>query len=37
MGRRNVFRVLVETAEGKISVGRPRCRWGMMLKLVLKR
>jgi hypothetical protein len=30
--RRGPYRILVERPEGKRTLGRPRCRWEMILK-----
>jgi hypothetical protein len=30
--RRGPYRILVERSEGKRPLGRPRCRWEMILK-----
>ena len=34
--RRGVYRVLVGTPEGKIPLGRPRCRWEDNIKMDLQ-
>ena len=33
--RRGIYRVLVEKAEGKRPLGRPRCRWEYNIKMDL--
>ena len=35
--RRGVYRVLVGRPEGKRPLGRPRRRWGIILKLILRK
>jgi len=35
--RKGVYRVLVGTPEGKRPLGRPRRRWGEILKLIFKK
>jgi hypothetical protein len=37
MGWRNAYRRLVEKPEGKRPLGRPRCRWWIILKWILER
>jgi hypothetical protein len=34
--KRNAFRILVGKSEGKIPLGRPRCRWVDNIKIDLK-
>jgi hypothetical protein len=34
--KRNAYRILVGTPEGKRPVGRPRCRWVDNIKMVLR-
>lgn len=33
---RNACSILVEKTEGTITLGRPRCRWAILLKWILK-
>jgi hypothetical protein len=33
---RGVYRVLVGKSEGKISLGRPRCKWEVNIKMELQ-
>jgi hypothetical protein len=35
--RRNSYRILVGKPEGKRPLGRPRRRWGIILKWILER
>jgi len=35
-GRRGIYRVLVEKPEGKIPLGRPKCRWNYNIKMHLQ-
>ena len=35
--RRGPYRVLVEKPEGKTPLGRPRCRWEMILKYYFRK
>jgi hypothetical protein len=35
--RRGVYRVLVEKREEKRSLGRPRCRWGIILRRIFRK
>jgi hypothetical protein len=35
--KKNAYRLLVEKPEGKRPLGRPRCRWGIMLGWILER
>jgi hypothetical protein len=35
--KRNAYRVLVGKPEGKRPLGRPRRRWGIILKCILKK
>jgi len=35
--RRGLYRVLVGISEGKRPLGRPRCRWGIILKWVFRK
>jgi hypothetical protein len=34
--RRNAYGILVEKSEGKKPLGRPRSRWGIILKWILE-
>jgi hypothetical protein len=36
-GKRNAYRILVGKPEGKILLGRPKCRWVDNIKINLKR
>ena len=36
MGKRNMYRILVEKPEGKRSLGRPHCRWKDNVEMDLK-
>jgi len=35
--RRGVYRVLVGRPEGKRPLGRPRCRWGIILRCIFRK
>jgi hypothetical protein len=35
--RRGVYRVLVGKPEGKRPLGRPRCRWGIILRRIFRK
>jgi hypothetical protein len=35
-GKRNTYRILVGKREGKIPLGRPRCRWMDNIKMDLR-
>jgi hypothetical protein len=35
--KRNMYRLLVEKPEGKRPLGRPRCRWVIILGRILER
>jgi hypothetical protein len=35
--KRNAYRILVEKPEGKSPLGRPRHRWGTIIKWILER
>jgi len=35
--RRSVYRVLVGKPEGKRPLGRPRCRWGIILRWIFRK
>jgi hypothetical protein len=35
--KRNAYRILMGKPEGKRPLGRPRCRWGTILKWILER
>jgi hypothetical protein len=34
--KRNAYRILVRRPEGKRPLGRPRCRWWIILRLILR-
>jgi hypothetical protein len=35
--RRGAYRVLVRKSEGKRPLGRPRCRWGIILRWIFRK
>jgi hypothetical protein len=35
--KRNAYRILVGKPEGKRQLGRPRCRWRIILEWILER
>jgi hypothetical protein len=35
--KKNIYKVLVGNPEGNVLIGKPRCRWRIILKCILKK